>query len=91
VRSDRLPSDVIAMNSVVRLRDLDTNETETYTIVFPQDADVSRQRISIFAPVGTALLGYREGDVIEWTVPAGSRRLKVEEVLSQPDYAGVHR
>jgi regulator of nucleoside diphosphate kinase len=69
---------------------LDTDEIETYTLVYPQDADVSRQRLSVFAPVGTALLGYRQGDVIEWTVPAGLRRLKVEEVLSQPEYAGVH-
>jgi regulator of nucleoside diphosphate kinase len=91
VHPDRVPPDAIAMNSVVRLRDLDTDETETYTLVYPQDADVLQQRISVFAPVGTALLGYRKGDVIEWIVPAGLRRLKVEEVLSQPEYASVHR
>src|SRR5581483_4734178 len=86
----RMPEDVITMNSVVRLRDLDSGETETYTLVFPSDADVSLQRISVLAPVGTAILGYREGDVIEWQVPAGLRRLEVVEVVHQPGRVEAH-
>lgn len=83
-----IPGDVITMNSIVRLRDLDTRKELTYTLVFPQDADVAENRISVLAPIGTALIGYRVGDVITWEVPAGRRRLKVEEIIYQPEKAG---
>ena len=92
VPAGEVPADVVTMNSVVRLRDLDSGETEEYELVYPADADVARNRISVLAPVGTAILGYRLGDVIEWPVPAGLRRLRVEEVLYQPERAGaLHR
>jgi regulator of nucleoside diphosphate kinase len=83
-----VPADVITMNSRVRLLDLDTGEEETYTLVFPDDADINRNRISVLAPVGTGMLGYGVGDVIEWQVPGGIRRLKVASVLYQPEAAG---
>jgi len=90
--ADKVPPDVVTMNSVVRLRDLDSDETEEYELVYPADADVEHHRISVLAPVGTAILGYRVGDVIEWLVPAGLRRLRVEEVLYQPERAAaLHR
>ena len=92
VPAGKVPADVVTMNSVVRLRDLDSGETEEYELVYPADADVSLNRISVLAPIGTAILGYRLGDVIEWPVPAGLRRLRVEEVLYQPERAGaLHR
>ena len=72
-------------------RDLDLDEVEEYELVYPADADLERNRISVLAPIGTAILGYRVGDVIEWKVPAGLRRLRVEEVLYQPERAGVLR
>jgi regulator of nucleoside diphosphate kinase len=88
----KVPADVVTMNSVVRLRDLDSDETEEYELVYPADADMARGRISVLAPIGTAILGYRSGDVIEWPVPAGLRRLRVEEVLYQPERVGaLHR
>ena len=83
-----IPADVVTMNSQVRVRDLGSGKVTVYTVVFPPDADFSRNRISILAPIGTALLGLRVGDVIEWKVPAGTRRLKVESVLYQPEAAG---
>lgn len=89
VPAGKVPPDVVTMNSVVRLRDLDTDETEEYELVYPEDADLEHNRISVLAPVGTAILGYRLGDVIEWPVPAGMRRLRVEEVLYQPERAGA--
>jgi regulator of nucleoside diphosphate kinase len=92
VPQSEVPPEVITMNSVVRLRDLDTDETEQYELVYPADADMAHNRISVLAPVGTAILGYRLGDVIKWPVPAGLRRLRVEEVLYQPERAGaLHR
>ena len=78
---------VVTMNSTVVLLDLDTNEEETYTLVFPENADLASGKISILAPVGTAMLGYEVGDTFEWDVPAGVRRLKIEQILYQPEAA----
>lgn len=89
VPAGKVPPDVVTMNSVIRLRDLDSDETEEYELVCPADADVAQNRISVLAPIGTAILGYRLGDIIEWPVPAGLRRLRVEEVLYQPERAGA--
>lgn len=84
VPSAELPADVVTMNSRVRVRDLDSGRESIYALVFPRDADVAQGRISVLAPIGTAIIGYRAGDVIEWEVPAGEKRFKVEEVLYQP-------
>jgi regulator of nucleoside diphosphate kinase len=83
-----IPGDVVTMNSQARIRDLDSNEEMIFTLVFPAEADYERGRLSILAPIGTALLGYRTGDTVEWAVPSGVRRLKIEQVLYQPEAAG---
>jgi regulator of nucleoside diphosphate kinase len=83
VSASELPPDVVTMNSRVWFRDLETEEYESYTLVYPPQADVAQHRISVLAPIGTALLGYRVRDVVEWRVPAGTRRLQVFQV-SQP-------
>lgn len=88
VPSREIPESVITMNSTVRLIDLETGEPETYTLVYPEDADLSAGKVSILAPVGTAMLGYAVGDVFEWEVPAGTRRLKVDAILYQPESSG---
>ena len=82
-----VPADVVTMHSRVRVRDLNANRLLTYTLVFPRDADFTRGKISVLAPVGTAILGCRAGDVSEWKVPGGNRRLRIEEVLYQPERA----
>ena len=83
-----VPKGVVTMRSRVRVRDLRSRETETYTLVFPEEADIEIGKLSVLAPLGTALLGTRVGDVIEFEAPAGTRRLKVEKVLYQPEAAG---
>jgi regulator of nucleoside diphosphate kinase len=83
-----VPPDVITMNSKARLRDLDTEEEMVFTVVFPGNASIEHDRISVVAPIGTAMLGHRVGDEFEWQVPAGLVRLRVEEVLYQPEAAG---
>jgi regulator of nucleoside diphosphate kinase len=88
VSSKDIPADVVTMNSKVVLRDLDTSETMTYVLVFPRDANIDEGAISVLAPVGTAILGYAKGDIIEWPVPSGSRRLRIEEIVYQPEAAG---
>ena len=88
VEPSKVPASVVTMNSQVLLRDLDSDDTETYSLVFPKDMDIDSGAISVLAPVGTAILGYKEGSTVEWKVPAGKRRLKVEKVLYQPEAAG---
>ena len=88
VAPKEIPPDVITMNSCAKLVDCDTGEELEYTLVFPEDADIEKNRISVLAPIGTAMLGYRIGDVFEWDVPAGKRRLRVKEILYQPEAAG---
>lgn len=77
-----IPEDVVTMNSTVEFEDLGTSEIEEYTITFPENADVEHNRISILAPIGTALLGCRVGDIVKWSTPGGIRRLKVRGVTA---------
>jgi regulator of nucleoside diphosphate kinase len=83
-----IPDDVITMRSRVRLKDLVTGQANTYSLVFPTEADSNEGKISILAPIGTAILGYKLGDTIEWSVPSGLRRIKVDKILYQPEAAG---
>ena len=83
-----IPADVVTMRSRVELTDLDTGKMEVYTLVFPEEADTTQGKISVLAPIGTAVLGYRLGDEFEWEVPAGVRRLRVSKVLYQPEAEG---
>ena len=85
VAPDKVPPDVITMNSRAQLLDLDTNERMEFTLVFPAQANIDEGKISILAPLGTAMLGYRVGDEFEWTVPYGSRRLRVTRIEFQPE------
>ena len=76
------------MHSTVCLVDRDAGDELTYTLVFPEEANIREAKISIFAPIGTAMLGYRVGDTFEWRVPDGVVRLEVKEILYQPEAAG---
>lgn len=75
-----IPPEVVTMNSTVQFSDMATDEEESYTLVYPRDADAVQGKISVFAPIGTALLGYRIGDVVDWQVPAGRRTLLIVAV-----------
>ena len=75
-----IPSDVVTMESHVEFEDLGTNEVEDYTITFPDRANVEEKRLSILAPIGTALIGCRTGDVVSWATPGGIRQLKIRRV-----------
>ena len=88
VDSREVRPDVVTMNSRVILQDIDTGDEMNYVLVFPKDADVSKGAISVLAPIGTAILGYSKGDVIEWRVPAGMRRIRIKEIVYQPESAG---
>lgn len=90
VPSKDIPADVITMNSRVHLLDLETKEEMRYTLVFPDEADFTEGKISVLAPIGTAMLGYRAGDTFRWQVPAGVRRIKIQSILYQPEASGEY-
>lgn len=85
VTAKEMPLNVVTMNSKVALRDLVSNELQTYTLVFPDDADIARGRLSVLAPGGMAILGQRSGNELKWRVAGGWRRLKIERMLFQSE------
>ena len=90
VPSKKVPPNVVTMNTRMRVTDLDTGREMLLHLVYPSEADFEKGKISILAPIGTALIGYRAGDTVEWKVPAGIRRLRIEEITYQPEAAGNH-
>ncbi len=86
VEPQQVKPDVVTMNSRAVLH-LDDEEVEV-ALVYPQDADGSDNRLSVCSSIGTAILGYREGDAIDWRTPYRTRRIRIERVLYQPEAAG---
>ena len=80
-----IPSDVVTMSTRAKVRDLDSDEVFSFTLSWPDQADDASDRINVLAPLGMALLGCRVGQEVEWSVPGGMRRLRVEDVLFQPE------
>lgn len=89
VDPDDLPADIVTMHSTVELRDLESGELLTWTLVFPDEADLESGKISVLAPIGTAMLGYRVGDTFTWDTPAGACSMRVERLLYQPVSSGL--
>lgn len=88
VDASAIPHDVVTMNSQVRIEEVDTGMENVFTLVFPSDASIPEKKLSILAPIGTALLGSRAGGTVDWPVPAGMRTVRIPEVLYQPEAAG---
>lgn len=76
---------IVTMHRRVCIQDLSSGHRQEVMLVSPAEADVSARRISVLAPLGTALLGYREGDEVEWLMPGGIRRLRIESVAQPGD------
>ena len=88
VEPESVPSNVVTMNSIVKLSFLNNDKQVQFQIVYPQQANVKENKISIFSPIATALIGYQVKDEIEWIVPAGLTRIRIDEILYQPEAAG---
>lgn len=88
VEPEDIPQDVITMNSRVSITDTETGEQMVYTLVFPSGANITDNKLSIMAPLGMALLGYRKGNIVKWTVPSGVKKLRVDDIIYQPEAAG---
>jgi regulator of nucleoside diphosphate kinase len=93
VAPDRIPPDVVTMNSTVRFTIAESGETFRLTLVYPKDVGADAGRISVLAPVGSALLGLSVGDEMQWPRPGGGvSTVRVDEVVYQPERSGeLHR
>ena len=88
VSAKEIPADVITMNSRVRLKEMKSAAELDIDIVYPKDADVGKRKVSVLAPVGTAVLGCKVGDEVKWPVAQGMVTYKVQELIYQPEAAG---
>ena len=83
-----ISGDVITMNSRIVVKDLVTGREAEITITYPQDADSREGKVSIFSPIGVALLGRKLGDCVSWQVPNGTGRFEVSKISYQPEAVG---
>ena len=90
VEPQEMPDNVVTMNSKVKIMFVNSGKKIEIKIVYPQDADINNNLISIFSPIAAALIGYKEGDTIDWIVPSGPTRIKVEEITYQPEASGQY-
>ena len=88
VEQRAIPADVVTMNTEVVYEDAATGARRTVRVVYPKDADATAGRVSVLAPIGTALLGLRAGQAIAWQTPGGMREIRIVEVRYQPEAAG---
>lgn len=82
--SGEVPHGVVTMGAKVQVRDLGNGRIEGFELVYPRDAEASAHRLSVLAPLGTALLGNSEGDAVEWRMPGGTRCFRIERVMQAP-------
>jgi regulator of nucleoside diphosphate kinase len=83
VNKDDFPPDVVGLNSTVRIKPEDKNEIMEFMLVTPDKANIKEKRISVMAPIGTALIGFRKGQKIKWQVPAGKRTFTILDVINK--------
>ncbi|ACB75902.1 GreA/GreB family elongation factor [Opitutus terrae] len=80
VDATALPPTAIRLGSTVEIEDLESGEIETYTLVLPEQANVDARKLSVLAPIGTAVIGCLQGAEVAWSTPGGTRRLRIGRV-----------
>ena len=80
VERDQFPDDVVRIDSMVMIMDISSGKEMELRLVLPKDEDPKKKNISVMAPVGTALIGFRKGDVVKWKVPAGEKKFRIKDV-----------
>lgn len=80
VNEENFPNDVVRLDSTVVIKDLQTKRDMMITVVLPQNADIKQKKVSVLAPLGTALIGFRKGQKVSWEVPSGRKDFKILEV-----------
>jgi len=82
VNKDDFPHDIVRLNSKVRIKAEDNDKVMELMLVTPDKADIKQKMISVMAPVGTALIGFRQGEKVKWQVPAGKKTFTIMEVIN---------
>lgn len=85
---ESIPSNVVTMNSIAKITFLSNNKQVQFQIVYPDQANLKENKISIFSPIATSLIGYKVNDEIEWIVPAGLTKIRIDEIIYQPEATG---
>lgn len=89
VSHEKISPNIVTMNSRVHCREQSSGKDYHLTLVYPKDANPDEGKISILAPVGSALLGLQTGQHINWPAPGGKTlKLELLEVIYQPEAAG---
>lgn len=89
ISDDQVPEDLVTMNSKVKFVNLQDEKELTITIVYPSDANFAEGKISVLASLGSALIGLRVGQEINWMFPDGkTKTLKLQQVIYQPESNG---
>ncbi|MGY6523037.1 MAG: GreA/GreB family elongation factor [Mongoliitalea sp.] len=86
VADKKISDKVIQLGSTFHITDITSGKKLEFTLTFPKDADLAAKKLSILSPLGVALIGFQEGQEIEWNLPAGIRTFNIEKV-SQPEYS----
>src|SRR5687767_990665 len=86
---DEMPEDVVALGSTVELEFLDDGDIQTFTLTLPHEANIANGRISVLAPIGTGMLGFRVGDVFRWPVPGGAVRVRIRRLVANSNLIGA--
>lgn len=84
VRED-MPVDVVRLHSIVSIK-TPFRQNTTFELVHPEKSDISKNKLSILAPMGLALIGYANGDKIQWQFPSGIHTIEILAV-NQPEAA----
>lgn len=82
VPSYAFPKHGIRLNSRVSVLDMSTQKVLEFTIVLPEHADIRQQKISVLTPMGAALIGLRQSEEVQWKVPAGLKRFRIQDVVN---------
>lgn len=90
LKQEQVPRNVVTMNSTVLLSDVETGDQRVRTLVYPSFSNLAEGKISVLTPLGCALLGREVGDIVEYTSSSGSGRLKVLDIVYQPEAEGEY-
>ena len=80
LNDEELPADVVRLQSEVKIENIETQKVFDFKLVMPVEADMKKGKLSVFAPIGIALLGYKIGAEVEWEMPDGLKKFKIVEV-----------
>lgn len=81
VDEHELPDDAVTVNTVVHVHERQSRQNFIFQIVHPSAADVRKNKVSVFAPIAIALLGYRKGSITKWEMPGGVQEFEIQKVV----------